>query len=389
LPDAPPTSEPASAAEPSPAQEANPAKEPVAHGLLHREDLSYVGSFAVPVDTEDGTEGSLAYAGDGLAFNPSSNSLFMTGHVHHQRTAEISIPRTLGEGSVSELPRARLLQRPVDATGGKLERIADPLAGDFARVGGYLVIDDELVISSYHYYDAGGTQIASHLLADTTLTGASDPFAISDEVPARWLGGAMTEIPVEWRPAFGGDAYLTGQAGIAIASTSSVGPAAASFSLDSSGASATPLVGYSLSNALDVPEQQSELWNLTSEVRGMVFPVGSDSVLFIGRHGTGPYCYGGGEACGDDESPYQGTHAAPYRYQVWAYDAAELAAAHRDELHMGDLEPYDVWELELPIDAPVHYITGVGYDATTGRIFIGQGHADEARPVIHVYEIAP
>ncbi len=400
VPDAP-ADEPApsttTAAAPSPTTTAAAADSPAENraanrsdnaALVSQGDLVLVGSFTVPNEATN-TETSLAYGGSGMAYNPANDSLFITGHDHHQRTAEIIIPATLGTGSVDDLPRSVYVQPPADATNGGLPRIADPELDGYGRIGGYLVVDGQLVISGYHYYDASNSQTQSHFVTDTTFSQTTDPFTMSGDVPPRWLGGPMATIPSAWQSAFGGDSYLTGLAGISIVSNSSVGPSAATFAADDvAGAnSATLVVGYPLSQPLDVPEQQSDLWNLTSEVRGVTFPNGTDSVLFFGSHGTGAYCYGTGDECGDPTSPYKGTHAYPYRFQIWAYDAHDLADVYAGKRAPESLSPYDVWELQLPISSQTYQITGTAYDPATGRIFIGQGRADGDLPVIHVFAI--
>lgn len=352
------------------------------------ENLALLGSFTVP-DTQLDDETTLAYSGTGLAYNSANNSLFLTGHEQFQRTAEVAIPTLLSTGSVDSIQRAQFIQSPTDATNGQLPGIAPSVDDNFARIGGYLVVDGQLVISGYHFYDAANAQTKSHFVTDTELSQPSQPFTLSSDVPPRWLGGPMATIPTEWQTAFGGDSYLTGIGGISIASNSSVGPAAATYGANdlTGSSSATLVVGYPLENPLDTPTSQSNVWNLTSEVRGMVFPNDTNSVLFFGTHGTGAYCYGTGDACGDAAQPYQGTHAPPYRYQVWAYDAEELAAVHAGMRPPESPLPYSVWELDLPYSSDAHQITGTAYDPETGRIFVGQGRADGDLPVIHVFEV--
>ena len=244
-------------------------------------------------------------------------------------------------------------------------------------------------MSAYHFYDASDDQVRSHLLTNTDLGAASNMVALTDEVQPRWLGGAMTQIPAAWQDDFGGDTFMTGLSGISIVSNSSVGPSAATFTRETlNGSNPAELVlGYPLSNPLEVPETQNDVWNLTSEVRGMVFPEGTASVLYFGTHGVGQYCYGVGEACGDPVRPYQGTHAYPYRYQIWAYNAADLATVYAGEAAPDSVQPYDVWELALPFVPATTQLGGATYDPATGRIFISQGFADGDNPVIHVYTI--
>ena len=179
------------------------------------------------------------------------------------------------------------------------------------------------------------------------------------------------------------------RSGVSIVSNSSVGPSAATFSKDSltGGNDAELVLGYPLSDPLGEYGEQSEIWNGTSEVRGMVFPDGTSSVLYFGTHGVGQFCYGTGGACGDPVELAQGTHAYPYRYQVWAYDAADLASVHAGEAAPESVEPYDVWELTLPYSPQQTEIGGATYDAATGRIFVSQAFADGDHPVIHVFTL--
>ncbi len=358
--------------------------------LLGPESLRLEGSFTVP-DSGSGSEQSLAYGGAGVAYNPGRDSLFITGHDWHQLTAEIAIPELVQSSDPSSLNRASYVQPPQDATDGKLEDISTPADPEYARVGGYLVDGDSLIISAFDYYDASGEQSRSHLVTDVNLGESTELQAISDEVQARWLGGPMAFIPEVWRPSFGGDRYIGGLGGVAIASNSSVGPAAATFSPESfsQGKPATLVLGYPLASALDGPEEQSDLWNLTSNVTGIVFPEASDSVLFFGSMGFGEYCYGTGDDCGDPDYASKGTHAYPYRYQVWAYDAAELAQVAAGERSPESLQPYDYWELELPTAAPSFTLTGAAYDAAHNRIFVAQEFADGNNPVIHVFSVSP
>ena len=115
----------------------------------------------------------------------------------------------------------------------------------------------------------------------------------------------------------------------------------------------------------------------------MVFPEGTRSVLFFGRHGTGPFCYG--IKCEDPLGRWQGNHAWPYVYRVWAYDAAELALVRAGQKRPWEVKPYEVWDLSIPFPFGTKGIKGAAYDPATGRIFIAQEQQD--RPLIHVYRV--
>jgi hypothetical protein len=115
-----------------------------------------------------------------------------------------------------------------------------------------------------------------------------------------------------------------------------------------------------------------------------VIPVGSRSLLFFGRTGTGLYRYGQGTAdqnldgqlvgagpdiyCYDPEDLGKGNHAYPYRGYVWAYDLNDLAAVKAGTKQPWEVVPYSTWELPEPQRA-----SGVTYDPATGRIFVSVG----------------
>lgn len=373
-----------------PATPAAPAPAPPTPGspeLVNQSDLNYQGSFRVPYG-DGSNESSLSWGGAGLGYNPSNNSLFITGHGWTQLTAEISIPPLSQSTNPSSLSQARFLQRPQDATDGKLPLVTAPNDSNFDRVGGYLVDGSDLIVSGYNFYDAGDQQVSSHLLTNTDLGSSSNFVSLTNDVKPRWLGGAMTHIPESWQSEFGGDTFMTGLSGVSIISNSSVGPSAATFTRDSllGGNDAELVLGYPLSDPLGVYEEQSQVWNGTSEVRGMVFPEGTSSVLYFGTHGVGQFCYGTGPDCADPVRSSQGTHAYPYRYQVWAYDATDLASVYAGDAKPESIEPYGLWELELPYSPDQTEIGGAAYDPDTGRIFISQAFADGDNPVIHVFQ---
>jgi hypothetical protein len=100
--------------------------------------------------------------------------------------------------------------------------------------------------------------------------------------------------------------------------------------------------------------------------------------------GKGPdrYCY-------DLEDQNKGTHAYPYAYHVWGYDALDLAAVKGGHKRPWQIKPYAVWKLKFPFSARTTRLSGATYDAATGRIFLVQGFADGEKPVIHVFTVGP
>ena len=138
-------------------------------------------------------------------------------------------------------------------------------------------------------------------------------------------------------------------------------------------------------------------------VTGVVFPEGTASVLFFGRHGT-TYCYGPGTGdaskagkpatdigdtadswCYDADDASKGNHGYPYVPQVWAYNASDLAAVHAGKKRPWDLLPYAVWTLPGFAGSQVG---GAAYDPATNRVYVSEMDADSSGlPRIHVYSV--
>jgi hypothetical protein len=213
----------------------------------------------------------------------------------------------------------------------------------------------------------------------------------------------MAIVPQAWRNLFGGPA-LTGECCINISSGSSNGPAAFSWNPDNLAANETVTTQfyYPPQQPLGVWNSQNPYWNGTTLMAGMVFLENTRTILYVGRHGTGPFCYGNGGAtppvsapggakwCYDPVDSAKGGHAYPYVYQLWAYDANDLQQVMAGKRAPWSVTPYAVWNPpDLPFAAPDHRLNGVAYDPTTSRLFIEQARGDDVNPVIHVFHIAP
>ncbi len=376
---------PALVAPPTVAQSALPRVSP--------QDLVYRGAFRLPAGAGETT--TFNYGGTALAFNPARGSLFVTGHDWHQRTAEVSIPELRSAATMSQLAAAEILQPFRDPTEGRM-RWVNPSDPNSQKVGGHLVLGDRLVVSVYSYYDGATTQAASHFVRPLDLSVAGrveGPVRVGRLYPG-FVSGYMAPVPAEWQSVLGGPA-LTGNCCLAIASAQSNGPSVSTFDPSAlatgTEAASTLLVGYPIGQPLGPGETtQNPLYNLTTQIRGVVFPPGTRSVLFFGRHGVGPYCYGSGAECRDPADDSKGTHAYPYRYQVWAYDANDLAAVRRGLRAASRVQPYAIWTFTLPFEDPSgqHLIGGAAYDPQTRRLYVSQQCADSAcAPLIHAFEL--
>lgn len=366
------------------------AQSPATLPLVQKSDLVYVGAFRVPQggDTESTTFG---YGGTAIGYNPVNNSLYLVGHTYQQLTAEISIPTPVNSSNLSALPRATMLQPFRDAFEGRRHQV-NPGDPNGHPVGGHFVYNGRLYLTAFSYYDGAATQRTSHFSRPLSLSATGQltgPVQVGNE--AHFVNGYMTGIPAEWRQLLGGPA-LTGMAGVAIAGTQSNGPSASVFDPAQIGqvstVPATSVLGYPLTSPLRPVESQNDVWNLTSQVRGVVFPAGTRSVLFFGRHGTGRFCYGGGAECGDPVNEDQGVHAYPYRYQVWAYDANDLVAVKNGSKVRHAVQPYAVWSFNIPFERnDDHYVGGAAYDESRKLIYFAQQYGDGVDPLVHVYRV--
>jgi len=365
-------------------------------GLVHETDLAYLGAFKLPSGTFGAS--SFGYGGTALAFNPANNSLFIVGHDWHQAIAEISIPTLSTSSSLSNLSTAGVLQPFVNVT----SRVPNYTLEDTVKVGGLQVANGQLIVSLYEYYDGDADAQNSHYkLSSLNLSSASVTglFKVGNN-GGGYVGGYMAEVPDDWQDDFGAP-YMTGLSGVAVIARTSAGPGAFGFDpaqLGGTTAPTTSLVYYPYWHGGSHPDDHpladvdstNPFYNTSTQIRGLVFPEGSESVLFFGSHGIGTWWYGSnGDYPGlnDPARTSKGEHAYPYVYQVWAYDANDLRDVKNGIKEPWEVQPYDVWNYEPPFAASSGHAGGVAYDPTTGRIFVAQPYGDGERPVIYVYQV--
>jgi len=327
------------------------------------------------------------------------------------------------------------------------------VTGGEAYIGGLLKYGSKLIGTVYTYYP-GTHAYLSHFTSGTALATTGDyagMYAVgeSPSTPtASFVSGWMTKVPGDLQSALGGPA-LTGNGSLSILSRTSYGPAAFAFDPDRLGidtpVAATPLIYYDQSHQTFGTTSTSGVWNDTTKMAGIAMVEGSRSVLFFGYHGTGPREYGqwatdpifadtcrapdecitgpkGWPICADMNNcttgrkgiPYdndprcaasgsdgcyydptgmgaKGPHAYPYVYQVWAYDADELALVKNGTKQPWEVQPYAQWNLPFEV-VPTNLFGGAAaYDAATGRLFIVQPQGDtigtNKMPLVHVFQM--
>lgn len=261
------------------------------------------------------------------------------------------------------------------------------------------------------------------------------------------VGGWMTKIPAGLQASLGGT-FLTGQGTLSNVARTSYGPSAFSFDPAQIGVvnpvPATPLLYYpSGHKTLGDYGDQGLGYHGGTNVNSVVMVNGSRSVLFFGYIGIGENDYGGAtnnpvfadpctapdtcvmsrgySVCADPNNcttghkatpndplcnvnaglgcvydPLTGTegpHAYPYIYQIWAYDADDLAAVKAGTKNAWDVVPYATWELNTlgsPVDLSAD--VAVTYDDVNGILYVSEPGVDKTgccifTPLIHAFSI--
>ena len=401
--------------------------------LLQPQHLTYEGAFRVPHGNLGGASTyaqTLARGGAGLTYNEKNNSLILISRYSEKLAVEISIPTPL-IGVVASLNTATVVQEPGDIANSQWNNLttdSSPI-GNGGLPGGLLVYNNKLIGSAYAYYDGGYAAARSHFTSSLqwATNGAEyqgmyrvgvhpiNPSAVN----GGFVGGYMAEVPNDWKSLLGYPA-LTGKGALAIIGRTSMGPSVWGFDPDALNATdpadAEFFIGYPSSYpTIGTYQGPSLLYNMATQLNGLVFPSGSDSLLFFGRHGLGftgdgAGCYGLGVSdpalhgtyntaegvtnCYDPVNSGKGEHGYPYVHQVWAYDANEILRVKKGLANPWDLVPYAYWNFDLPYDDGTrHEINGVAYDSTSQRIFISQSMTDsisnpyEPYPIIHVFKL--
>ncbi len=376
--------------------------------LFQLSDMQYLGGFRVPTGRQGSA--SFEFGGNGLAFNPANNSLFIGSHVDQGlHVAEISIPAQLAtNGVVSSMPTASVLQPFVNlgslistnSNGGTTSPVFNY---ENLNLGGLLVANGGLTGAMFNGYTNAEAANSTHShfrtstlnlasLTSTSQVGLLDVRNSSTGLSGRLRGGYMAEVPEQWREYIGAN-YVTGASAQNRIEHSSAGPALFGFDANNpAGSSGDPLVYYPISNALQWSSQYvaQPLFNGTTKIDGVAFVPGTRSIIFIGSNGLSEIGYGVGSKFGDSARPYSGFHSknGNYKYQIWAYDIDDFMAVRNGSRASWDIRPTSVVNFDLPTPEPARYIGGTAFDPSTGRLYIAQKLAGaDYTPVIHVYQL--
>lgn len=381
------------------AQTNDPSKLP----LLAADGLDYIGGFRLPAKSVNGD--SFSIGGRPMTFNPAGNSLFVGSRAG--RVAEVSIPQPVNSANVNDLPFATFLQPFADPTEGHLSEVSN----DGVAIDGLMVHGDRLYGTASIYYDANNTQQVSHYSRSLQLNRPSFSgwSRVWDAGKAGFVSGLMALVPAEWQSRLGGTA-VTGQCCIPIAWRTSWGPAAFAFNPGQVGqatVAASPLLYYTGEHPTLGPwDGANPTYGATIQITGMTIIAGTRTAIYVGRNGLGPNCYGNGTSnqslngtygpdgamwCYDPTTSDKGSHAYPYRYQIWAYDLNDFVAVKEGRRQPWEVVPYGVWPFDLPTPEPSVKLGGIGYDAARQVLYISQLGADQDgysyRPIVHAVQI--
>jgi hypothetical protein len=380
------------------------AQDPSSQPLIQFSDLAYVGAFRLPRASANGDDFSLG--GKPFAFNPANSSLFVGSRAG--RVAEVAIPQVVNTANVNGMLFGSYVQAFADPVEGNIWQVAP----DGASIEGLLVQDGAIYGSAGIYYDASNNQRVSHYARSASLStpSFSGMRSLWQADHSGFVSGFMSAVPEEWQGRLGGRA-ITGQCCTPIAWRTSWGPSAFAFDPADIGSTnpvpATPLLYYSNEHpTLGHWNATGLAYGATTRVNGVVIIAGTRTALFFGSTGHGPACYGNGTNiqslhgtpspdgtiwCYDPASTDKGSHAYPYRYQIWAYDLNEFVAVREGRKQPWDVVPYGVWPFDLPVPEAHARIGGIAYDAGRQLLYISQMFADTdtfaSRALVHALKI--
>jgi hypothetical protein len=365
------------------------------------DSLTYKGAFRIPIATSG--DSRMAYSQGTFALASDSQSIFVTGHIHHQAIGQLSIPKILDNQNITELQMAKVLQ-PFSKI---LGRAVTGNKQGIDKITGLEHISGQLIVNGVEYYDADANA------TDTTLIVRESSKLSTSKVDGffRLKGGAhaagwISIIPQEWRSIFAAK-FMSGFASnYAINGRNSIGPTAFTFfpealldSTESSGAIITEqFLGYSLEHPLHTDRYNSSgrnnLWTeVSTAIYGFIVP-GTSSYLVLGNsggHNSGidyKIRQDNGKLCG---GPCSKKAADNYNY-FWIWDVFDMVKVAK-----GELQPYQL--------RPVKYgffdnkrsnwrLIGADYDSVNSLLYIMYKGRDknqskyERSPLMVVYHVA-
>lgn len=238
------------------------------------------------------------------------------------------------------------------------------------------------------------------------VTGYRNTFTINSEVSITLNAGAstVTNYFAGWRlttlsgeNGLGTISSYNGETKIATVSGGGFSGTAGTFQgLLIPPVSAKALAMYSSGQLQSGIEYQIQgIFNSTGrDIKGIVAPNGTDSVLLFGRMGNGWYQKNAVSTISKSGKRYfnststvdiVGDKAWPYHSKIWCYNSRDLEQVKLGNQTPGMVKPYATYNFEFPFaDGP---ITGITYDSILRRIYIAVTSSYTQNTVLHVYRV--
>ena len=389
---------------------------PTENGLLHSNDIQYLGAFRLP---DVGTLSNWNYSGSASAFYPDGDpngsqdgypgSLFAVGHDWYFDIGEISIPVPVISPTKNpeDLNTATMLQPFQDVTNG----FFDTIAYEIIRMGlEYLPAQGAQNTGKMYMCVGQHYQFSvdySHIWFNPDLSNpeTAGPWYFGN-IPNYRTNDYMFSIPSDFA-----NAHLNGKRLISgryrDGGWSGKGPNMYAFSPWSEGNPPAPLahlqnithlLGYSDTDSLNGYKNADE-WN------GGAWMV-HDSLSAVGIIGTKAlgncwYGFAEGTLWPNDSNyippwPYdqRGWWADGFDARILFYNPSDLAAVAAGTLQPGQLQPYDSLSFENRLYAPMHdlgrhQLGSCSYDRENGLIYVFERRADGDKCLVHVFKINP
>ncbi|MBI9047997.1 MAG: hypothetical protein JEZ00_01140 [Anaerolineaceae bacterium] len=394
------------------------APAPNAAELLFPEDLTYLGAFRLP-DTTGSS--NWEYSGQALAYNPAGDphssddgfqgSLFGVGHDHQMQVSEISIPAPVDSRNLEDLNTAETMQPFNDISKGHInENLSLPVVG-------LEVIGERL----YFCYGQHMQEFeASHGYSSLNLNKpqTQGPWVL-DGISNYTSNDYLFSIPENWSAAYTPAATVaTGRFREGV--WSGYGPAL--YAMNAERIDSEPLIPlllYGLQQPGDAvietdDSMQMDGYMLADHWMGGAWLTtdNQSALIFVGTKAMESSWYGFANgiewnydcadadtpACPDvPEYPYdnRGYWASAYQAQMIFYNPEDLAAVAQGELMPYMPQPYAVFDLTEFLYDPqtdvlrykVDLVADIAYDREHGLLYLVERLADDAKSVIHVWQL--
>jgi len=400
---------------------------------IYGKDLTWIGAIRLP-QTSPQLD---AYKGGCKISVDSSQSIFYMG-VGRNSTAsapglpviKMTLPAIVNSTNKNSLNTASFIGSYFDSSEGGYTQI-DAGASETANINSvyYNSGYDKLYVSASYFYLTTDAKPAIYSRSGSLVTNGSVSGIAKINSRSRFYNNGSDATSATGVSAGIPEISFGGSDG-SIVTMLSLGPSLFAFNNSSlttgtTNVAGTALLGYSTSLSTLYswnPNQQNPYYqDGVTQFNGIAWLQSKPVFLAFGSTGLGQVWYGGKTAggalvvqpgilstvpgqTGVGVGSEKGNQGPPYHPYVWAYDEQDLIDVKNGTKLPGNVKPYDVWKLNIPVEyfpeaylyqspGPGGYITGVSHDLANKRIYVVQKAGDSFTadfqtiylPLIHVY----